>query len=531
MSLKILATTTACLLLVTVTGCGGGNIDILPPIKSSSLASSSAAVVSSSKFASSSSAASSVASKASSQASSQASSAMAMGVGKLLWEDSFDSFNSNHWGTYTGDGCPGLCGWGNQELQWYDPNNVSIQNGSLILTATRSDRLRSGKISSKGKVTVQYGLIEAKISTPAVGVGLWPAFWMLGNSPDTWPRNGELDIMEMGHSAGSQYFKGSDPNSYTGANAIFYSSAACVKDNPTCAAMTAWQADNAYVAKTPLTNRFVLYRMYWTSSQIRFSIVDGGVEYNLYAAPIVIDEQSTELQKPFYFLINLAVGGTFPDVKTPEGVTAPLPAEMKVDYVRVYEYNNQGQVWVGTPPAHVPDPPAAAETGVFGVYTDTTPTANKLVFGSTANIYTWEGTLTAGTATPKEGDNVIAWNSAHINHWFGAGINATGSVNFSNYANGFLKFDIKIPNTVAFKIGLEDDYKNQAWLNFPIGQNQYGLNRTSSDWQSVSIPISAIRSNALALQSMKGLFYIASIDNALPTQLFSVAIDNIRWEP
>ena len=37
---------------------------------------------------------------------------------------------------------------------------------------------------------------------------------------------------------------------------------------------------------------------------------------------------------PFYFLLNLAVGGDWPG---PPNETTPSPAEMVVDYVRVYK--------------------------------------------------------------------------------------------------------------------------------------------------------------------------------------------------
>ena len=49
----------------------------------------------------------------------------------------------------------------------------------------------------------------------------------------------------------------------------------------------------------------------------------------------------TYFQKPFYFLFNLAVGGTFTNIYNPNGITA-LPnagdeAKMYVDWVRVYQ--------------------------------------------------------------------------------------------------------------------------------------------------------------------------------------------------
>jgi beta-glucanase (GH16 family) len=115
--------------------------------------------------------------------------------------------------TYDGNGCQiNLCGYGNAELEYYSPNNLSIVNvpfepgtRALAIKAQNqtvgSNVFTSGKIDSFGKVQVQYGMIEMRMATPQLGTGLWPAAWMLGVSPQTWPRNGEIDIMEMGHKA------------------------------------------------------------------------------------------------------------------------------------------------------------------------------------------------------------------------------------------------------------------------------------------------------------------------------------------
>ena len=224
-------------------------------------------------------------------------------IGNLLFEDNFNSVNPDSWNQIEGDGCAiGLCGWGNQELQWYSADNLSIEdvpgepgNKALVLQA-RNDAIggrafSSGKIDSEQKLAVQYGMIEVRLRVPQLGIGLWPAAWMLGTSTASWPAKGEIDMMEMGHRAQGRAeagHPGADINSYVGANAIFYADAACVPENPTCAAMTAWQTDNAYVAVQPLSNRFVTYRTYWTDSQLRFTVVDNGVEYDMYDAPISI---------------------------------------------------------------------------------------------------------------------------------------------------------------------------------------------------------------------------------------------------
>ena len=229
-------------------------------------------------------------------------------VGELLWEDNFDTLNSDVWTVDVGDGCAqGLCGWGNQELQSYETANVSIEPISsgqpspgqstntavqLIAKHPAGGPITSGKILSANKLALQYGMIEYRMQIPNLDTGYWPAVWMLGTSTLPWPRKGEIDMMEMGHRTEARlewYAHNDDPsddgrtdpppiNNFTGANAISYEEQACVPGNETCAASTAWQTDNAYVSTVPLNDRFVTYRTYWTPESLRFTVIDNGVE-------------------------------------------------------------------------------------------------------------------------------------------------------------------------------------------------------------------------------------------------------------
>ncbi len=458
-------------------------------------------------------------------------------IGNLLYEENFNSLSTSLWNVVDGDGCEiGLCGWGNQELEYYSPNNVSIVDvpfepgtKALAIQARRETKgthsFTSGKIDSSNKLQVKYGMIEFRMSTPQVGTGLWPAGWMLGTSLASWPSKGELDIMEMGHSAAGMAnagLAGSDINSYTASNAIFYATAACSTGNPTCAASTAWQTKNAYVASTPLTNRFVKYRMYWTDTQIRFTVIDNNVEHDMYASPIPITAESSEFQAPFYFLFNLAVGGNFTDAANPGQVTAPLPGTMYIDYIRVYQLDGKGEVKVGSQ--------VQKETGTFGVFTDNTATTNKQQLGIDTDFWIWNTASTsAGTLPPYEGANVLAMKYTAPGQWFGAGLASRQAHDMSNFVNGNLKFRIKIPANVAFKVGIQDTYTNSNYVNFPANTTTYGLVRTG-DWAQATVPIADLRGSLVALQSVSSLFSIVSIDGALPTAAFDMAIDDIVWE-
>lgn len=456
-------------------------------------------------------------------------------IGQLLWSEEFNgtSLNTGAWTATDGNGCQiNLCGYGNAELQYYSPNNVSIVNvpfesgtRALAIQARNqtigSNVFTSGKVDTKGKVQVQYGMVEVRMSTPAVATGLWPAAWMLGVSPQTWPRNGEIDIMEMGHKASSRTAAGSpSANNFVGSNVITYQQAACVPGNESCAASTAWQTKNWYVSSTPLTNRFVLYRLYWTESEMRFTVVDNGVERNMYDAPLPVN--STALQAPFYLLLNLAVGGNFTDAASPGQVSAPLPGTMYVDYVRVYQLDGKGTVKLGNQ--------TVPEVGKFGVFTDTTSVNNKLVAGTSSDIFLWNGASSgAGNLPPYEGSNVIAWSYNTPGQWFGGGVQSRQARDLSNFRNGTMKFRIKIPANVSFNIGVGDTYTNQNWVNFPANTTTHGLVR-NGEWATATVPVSTLIGPKVALQSLLDVFMISSDANRLPASAFQFAIDDIVWD-
>ena len=119
---------------------------------------------------------------------------------KLVWEENFDSktLDLTSWNFDIGNGCPDLCGWGNNERQLYTETNHTLKDGNLIIQAKLENEVfTSTKITTKGKKQFQYGRFEARAKLP-VGHGLWPAFWMLGSNISSvgWPKCGEIDILE-----------------------------------------------------------------------------------------------------------------------------------------------------------------------------------------------------------------------------------------------------------------------------------------------------------------------------------------------
>ncbi len=130
---------------------------------------------------------------------------------KLIWSDEFDqaTLNSDYWTFELGDGCPYLCGWGNNERQIYTDTNHLLRDGNLVLQARLEDgEYTSTRIITKDKLEYTYGYFEVRAKLP-VGQGIWPAFWMLGSniSELQWPLCGEIDVLEyVGREPGRNFY-------------------------------------------------------------------------------------------------------------------------------------------------------------------------------------------------------------------------------------------------------------------------------------------------------------------------------------
>lgn len=247
-----------------------------------------------------------------------------------VWSDEFEGpagtrVDASKWGHDLGDGCAnGNCGWGNNEKEYYTDaaENVSLNGqGQLAIVARPAPagmtcyygpcRYTSAKITTRGKMAAAPGRVEARIKMP-VGQGLWPAFWMLGNSfPSTpWPASGELDIME---------FRGSTPNAVSSAiHGPGYSGATPL-------------ASTYGLTGGTFADDFHLFAVEWNANFIAFH-VDSTVHYSVARTNLEQYGRSI-LDQPYFVILNLAVGGHFDgDLRS----DAILPATMLVDYVRVY---------------------------------------------------------------------------------------------------------------------------------------------------------------------------------------------------
>lgn len=242
---------------------------------------------------------------------------------QVLWSEEFDSGtspDSTVWSYDLGD-----TGWGNSELQEYTSasQNVRIENGNLVITVQKNESgFTSARIRTEDKLTFKYGTIEALIKIPDLADGLWPAFWTLGNnfSQVGWPFCGELDIMEMG--SGSAILAGVINRRV--------SSAAHWDNLGTQALYT-----RAIDAPSDLDDGFHMFTMDWTPERIT-TYIDGQQIWTIYIKSDACADCS-EFHQPHFIILNMAVGGNYTGLFNANQISAATPAEMLVDYVRIYD--------------------------------------------------------------------------------------------------------------------------------------------------------------------------------------------------
>ncbi len=247
---------------------------------------------------------------------------------KLLWSDEFDGteINTEIWGFDTADGCqlgPELCGWGNNELQYYTsrPENARVEDGKLIITAQREIpfyqgyQYTSARMVTKNKRDFTYGRVDVRAKIPGggpFGQGIWPAIWMLPteNVYGIWPKSGEIDIME---------YIGDDPFKMFGT--IHYGH-------------DFWRFNSQYFPTDTINwaEDFHVYSVIWTEQCIQFQV--DGIDMGVANTRSTLLPTTWPFDQDFHMILNIAVGGNLPGNP---GFNTTWPQVMEVDYVRVYQ--------------------------------------------------------------------------------------------------------------------------------------------------------------------------------------------------
>lgn len=231
----------------------------------------------------------------------------------LVWHDEFDDeqIDRQNW-TFDIGGH----GWGNGEMQYYTDRseNARLENGLLVVEARQEkysgSYYTSARLKSQGLQEFQYGRMEARLKVPE-GKGFWPAFWMLGSNflQAGWPHCGEIDIME---------YIGKEPDLIMGTlHGPGYSGAL---------GFSGWNRQTYNIA-----DDFHTFAIEWDQDQITW-FYDGNAYHTVKREDV--GNRPWVFDQPFFFIINLAVGGTLGGMVSPETV---FPSQYLVDYVRVYE--------------------------------------------------------------------------------------------------------------------------------------------------------------------------------------------------
>jgi len=237
----------------------------------------------------------------------------------LVFRDEFggSKLNANQWVTcywWDDGGCTIAT---NNELQWYQPENVFLRDGKLVLRAQeesvttpdgRKFNYTSGMVSTgtdtyKGedhRSTFKHVYIEVKAKIPE-GKGLWPALWLLPADHESLP---EIDAMEV---------LGDDPDEL---HMTFHYLDEEGNRN---------RESHTWTSPEPLMDWHV-FALDWQPRGITWYV--DGVKRSHYPG----DERYVP-DEPMYLIANLAVGGDWPGA--PDADT-PFPSDFEIDYVRIW---------------------------------------------------------------------------------------------------------------------------------------------------------------------------------------------------
>lgn len=242
----------------------------------------------------------------------------------LLFNDEFNgtTLDMSKWSYQNGTGREyGLWWWGNDEKQYYKPENTEVSDGTLKIyakieqtydpLASTTMHYTSSKIVTQNKFSQTFGRFEARVRVP-LAEGFWPAFWLMPESSvyGGWPRSGEIDIVE---------WRGRIPNEAS--SAIHFQ--ASHGHQP--------QYRNYTLPQGQTIDQFHVYAVEWSLGKLEFS-VDNHVYHTRHNtwhnAPQPFDQD-------FFIILNFAIGGRFDGHKLPP--PSAFPAFMEVDYVRAYQ--------------------------------------------------------------------------------------------------------------------------------------------------------------------------------------------------
>lgn len=258
--------------------------------------------------------------------------------GTLVWSDEFTSTgttpaqpNPAVWTYDTGDSGFGnnelenYCGWGSNAApcSTASPNAYVGTDGYLHIVAEQPSAgvYTSARLKTQGLFSFRYGRVEVKARVPEAQ-GFWPAAWALGNNITTvnWPACGEQDILERVNAAKTpDWNEGSvHGTGFTGGTGL-----GTMYDFPAGQTAADWHT----------------YGMIWKPGSVAYYVDDATNPYVTYTTSSLSGLSGAtwpfDAGQSNFLLLNLAIGGDWPG---PPNASTTFPAEMQVDYVRIYTY-------------------------------------------------------------------------------------------------------------------------------------------------------------------------------------------------
>ncbi|MCH8538493.1 MAG: family 16 glycosylhydrolase [Alkalimonas sp.] len=452
---------------------------------------------------------------------------------QLVWSDEFEgnAIDTRKW-TFEVD----CRGGGNNEQQCYtdSPENAYVSDGTLKIVALPAEEgapkpYTSARLNTKYQGDWTYGRIEVRAKMP-YGQGSWPAIWMMPTDDvyGGWPKSGEIDIVE----AVNLKVADEDGNVESRVHGTLHYG----RDWP----------NNVYSGKEYTlpdganpADGFHTYAIEWQEGEIRWYVDDylyqtqmasqvrknsrGEVvglahrgwfaEYfNQVTGDLEVQYNNAPFDQRFHLILNLAVGGNWPENVNNLGIDADAFADgqvFEIDYVRVYEcaanpltgkgcetvragYKDADTLVEGQAP--IPSPPS---TGV---------PQNLTIFAGTPNP-NWPAWDCCGGSTPQlveddERGNVFEFlvgSEPTVNGFISrsAFVSEPGSASPFDASplleTGYIRFDMKVtsmPNnpdaTWLFKV---ESNEGSTEVELPLSESLEGVAPASGQWQTYTYPL------------------------------------------
>jgi beta-glucanase (GH16 family) len=459
---------------------------------------------------------------------------------ELVWSDEFDgdSLDLANWDIQEGDGtAEGIPGWGNNELQYYTADNVSVADGMLTIQA-RSESVggynyTSARIRTYEKFDFTYGRVEVRAQA-APGQGLWSAAWMLSSdSPyGVWAASGEIDIMEVVNA---------DTDAERAFGTLHYG--------------FPWplaQQTGTDISVDDPSGDFHVYAVEWSERELRW-FIDGEhyqtINADHWYSYYYKDQQTGYVNAPgaapfdvdFHLLLNLAVGGNLPGELDP----GAIPADMVVDYVRVYScsYDRDDGVGCNSLADRSIESPDAQEPfeASFDLYVDEAGTIPGREGGTRElavnSFWDNDGSLTFAEVPADDADRgtvieVQTSNSGNISinavdeeptELFGMGNNPR----FWEVHAGELKFDIYVDSAStdpdsSIMIKMDSGYPAVGFVDLKVAD------LPQDEWTTVSVKVNDLLASRAEGLNPLDTSEIVSFFVLEPTSFARVQVDNIE---